>query len=68
MGGLPCSNALGLPEGSFPPNALGLPEGSFPQMPSACPRDRYAHCYIPIHATTINATGLPGGYLRSQLP
>ena len=30
VGGLPCSNALGLPEGSLTPNALGLPEGSLP--------------------------------------
>ena len=50
VGGLPRSNALGVPEGSLPSNALGLPEGSLtftatyrpthrPLMPPACPVD-----------------------------
>ena len=43
VGGLPCSNALGSPEGS---------------LRSSLHTDT---------RTTVNATGLPGGYLRSLL-
>ena len=37
------------------------------EMPSACPRDCYVPRYTGTKQTTLNATGLPGGYLRSSL-
>jgi len=70
----PQLNATGLP-GGFLRSPLPGTRSPLPNsMPAACPVDSYVRCYQgpatrdALTARQLNATGLPGGYLRSPLP